>query len=55
MGFETVFVKTLATKITLSVVAGLFAFAFLYLNLRFAQRGLVPRLWDAHASAGSRG
>ncbi|MBI2401372.1 MAG: UPF0182 family protein [Gemmatimonadetes bacterium] len=43
VGFETVFVKTLATKITLSVVAGLFAFAFLYLNLRFAQRGLVPK------------
>lgn len=43
VGFETVFVKTLATKITLSVGAGLFAFAFLYSNLRFAQRGLVPK------------
>jgi len=43
VGFETVFVKTLATKITLSVGAGLFAFTFVYLNLRFAQRGLTPK------------
>ena len=43
VGFETVFVKSLVTKIVLSVGAGVVTFAFLYVNLRFAQRGLVPR------------
>ena len=43
VGFQTVFVKTLVTRITLGTAAGLFAFAFLYANLRFAQRGVVPK------------
>ncbi len=43
VGFQTVFVKTLVTKIALGLGAGLFAFAFIYANLRFAQRGLVPK------------
>ena len=43
VGFETVFVKSLVTKITLSLAAGLFAFVFLYGNLRWAQRGPVPK------------
>jgi uncharacterized membrane protein (UPF0182 family) len=43
IGFETVFLKTIGTKLVLGFGVGLFAFAFLYTNLRFAQRGLVPK------------
>jgi uncharacterized membrane protein (UPF0182 family) len=43
VGFETVFLKTISTKVVLGFGVGLFAFAFLYVNLRFAQRGLVPK------------
>jgi uncharacterized membrane protein (UPF0182 family) len=43
VGFETVFLKTISTKIVIGLGVGLFAFAFLYTNLRFAQRGLVPK------------
>jgi uncharacterized membrane protein (UPF0182 family) len=41
VGFQTVFLTSLTTKIGLSLGAGLFAFAFLYLNLRYVLRGMV--------------
>ncbi|OGU02583.1 MAG: hypothetical protein A2W29_04090 [Gemmatimonadetes bacterium RBG_16_66_8] len=43
VGFKTVFVKTLATKVGLGLGTGFLVCAFLYYNLRFALRGLVPR------------
>jgi uncharacterized membrane protein (UPF0182 family) len=42
IGFERVFVTQLTAEAALGVTVGLAAFAFLYLNLRFAQRGAVP-------------
>ncbi len=39
--FQTVFLTELGTKLGLGLGVGLLAFAFLYLNLRFAQRGIV--------------
>ena len=42
IGYETIFLTQLGTKTGLAAGAGLFAFAFFYVNLRIAQRGLVP-------------
>src|SRR6266481_3560471 len=42
LGYERVFATRLVASITLGVLAGGVAFAFLYANLRFAQRGVVP-------------
>jgi hypothetical protein len=42
VGFETVFVKSIVWKMLVGASGGLFAFVFLYVNLRLAQRGAVP-------------
>ena len=42
LGFQRVFATRLLAKTILGVGAGVVAFAFLYSNLRFAQRGVVP-------------
>jgi len=41
VGFQAVFLKSLAVKLSVSLGVGLFAFAFLYLNLRYVLRGMV--------------
>ncbi|MBA2573102.1 MAG: UPF0182 family protein [Gemmatimonadetes bacterium] len=43
IGFERVFFTELRTKFLMFAGVGAFAFAFVYLNLRLAQRGLVFR------------
>jgi uncharacterized membrane protein (UPF0182 family) len=40
--FQTVFTTEYGAKLALGAGVGLVAFAFLYLNLRIAQRGIVP-------------
>src|SRR5881396_3298230 len=42
LGYQRVFATRLVASFTLGVLAGGVAFAFLYANLRFAQRGIVP-------------
>ena len=42
LDFQTIFLKTLWTKVLLGLGVGVLAFAFFYANLLFAQRGLVP-------------
>src|SRR2546422_2657202 len=42
LGYERVFATRLLAKALLGVGAGVVAFAFLYTNLRFAQRCAVP-------------
>jgi len=42
LGYERVFATRLVAQALLGAAAGLVAFAFLYGNLRFAQRGVVP-------------
>jgi uncharacterized protein len=42
LGYQRVFATRLVASLTLGVLAGGVAFAFLYANLRFAQRGIVP-------------
>lgn len=42
VGYQSVFLTGLGTKLVLGFGVGLIAFAFFFLNLRFAQRGLVP-------------
>jgi uncharacterized membrane protein (UPF0182 family) len=42
LGFERVFTTRLVAKALLGAGVGAFAFAFLYANLRIAQRGVVP-------------
>ncbi len=42
LGYGRVFATRLVASLTLGVLAGGVAFAFLYANLRFAQRGVVP-------------
>ncbi len=42
LGYEAIFLKTLGTKLLLGGGAIAVVFVFLYLNLRVAQRGLVP-------------
>ena len=49
--YESIFLKTLGTKLGLGLGVGLAAFAFFYFNLRLAQRGVVPDL--VIASVGS--
>src|SRR5947208_14316502 len=51
LGYERVFATRLIASFTLGGVAGGVAFAFLYANLRFAQRGIVPNPVDLPASA----
>src|SRR5438034_11611672 len=41
LGYQRVFATRLVASFTLGVLAGGVAFAFLYANLRFAQRGIV--------------
>ena len=43
VGFQVVFTTELLTKLALGLGSGVFAFLFLYANLRFAQRGVVPK------------
>ncbi len=42
LGFQTVFLTSLMAKLVLGVGVGVLAFLFFFLNLRLAQRGLVP-------------
>src|SRR2546422_9136384 len=42
LGYERGFATRLVASFTLGGLAGGVAFAFLYANLRFAQRGIVP-------------
>src|SRR6266487_1231230 len=42
LGYERVFTTRLIASLSLGIVAGGAAFALLYANLRFAQRGIVP-------------
>src|SRR6266566_3368864 len=49
--YERVFATRLVASFTLGVLAGGVAFAFLYANLRFAQRGIVPNPVVLQASA----
>src|SRR5215210_5915770 len=42
VGFDSVFVKSLLTRAALGIVVGIGTFAFLFANLRYAQRGVVP-------------
>src|SRR2546423_15214506 len=42
LGYERVFATRLIASLLLGIVAGGAAFAVLYANLRFAQRGIVP-------------
>ena len=42
LGYERVFATRLVAEVLLGVGVGVVAFAFLYTNLRFAQRGVVP-------------
>jgi len=42
VGYQSVFLTSLGTKFVLGFGVGILAFAFFILNLRFAQRGLVP-------------
>src|SRR6266849_9992310 len=51
LGYERVFATRLVASFTLGVLAGGVAFAFLYTNLRFAQRGIVPNPVVMQASA----
>src|SRR5256886_8284431 len=51
LGYERVFAARLMASFTLGGVAGGVAFAFLYANLRFAQRGIVPNPVVLPASA----
>ena len=51
LGYQRVFATRLVASFTLGVLAGGVAFAFLYANLRFAQRGIVPNPVVLQASA----
>ena len=51
LGYQRVFATRLVASFTLGVLAGGVAFAFLYANLRFAQRGIVPNPVVMPASA----
>jgi uncharacterized protein len=42
LGYERIYATRLVAKALLGIGAGVVAFAFLYANLRFAQRGAVP-------------
>src|SRR5882762_8184996 len=51
LGYERVFATRLVASFTLGVLAGGVGFAFLYANLRFAQRGIVPNPVVVQANA----
>src|SRR6266852_851349 len=51
LGYERVFATRLVASFTLGVLAGGVAVAFLYVNPRFAQRGIVPNPVVMQASA----
>src|SRR5712692_8880554 len=51
LGYERVFATRLVASFTLGVLAGGVAFAFLYANLRFGQRGIVRNPVVMQASA----
>src|SRR2546425_12407629 len=51
LGYQRVFATRLVASFTLGVLAGGVAFAFVYANLRFAQRGIVPNPVVMPASA----
>src|SRR3989475_44499 len=51
LGYQRVFATRLVASFTLGVLAGGLAFVFLYVNLRFAQRGIVPNPVVMQASA----
>ena len=42
IGYQIVFTRELVTRVLLFLVVGGLTFGLLYLNLRIAQRGLVP-------------
>ncbi|MHB1327157.1 MAG: UPF0182 family membrane protein [Gemmatimonadales bacterium] len=42
IGFEVVFTRQLVTKLSLFLAVGTITFGLVYLNLRIAQRGIVP-------------
>ncbi len=42
LGYQSVFLAALKAKLGLGVVVGVLAFLFIWVNLRLAQRGLVP-------------
>src|SRR5256884_5961748 len=53
LGYERVFTTRLVAEAVLGVGVGGLVFAFLYLNLRIAQRGLVPNPLVVQFSAGA--
>lgn len=55
VGFETVFVTRLTTGLGLGLAVGAVTFAFLYINLRLAQRGVVPDPLIPHIGKSGRG
>jgi uncharacterized membrane protein (UPF0182 family) len=42
IGYQVVFTRELITQLLLFLIVSVFTFGFLYLNLKLAQRGLVP-------------
>lgn len=44
IGFDVVFLTALRTKLGVGLVGGVLSFLFLWINLRLAQRGIVPEL-----------
>ena len=53
LGFERVFTTRIVWQVLLGAAAGALSFAFLYANLRLAQRGLVPNPPVVQFSAGA--
>src|SRR3977135_3274577 len=53
LGYEGMFPTRLVAETVLGVGVGAFVFAFLYVNLRIAQRGLVPNPLVVQFSSGA--
>ena len=53
LGYGRVFTTRLMVKVLLGVGVGCFTFAFLYINLRVAQRGLVPNPFVVQIDGGA--
>src|SRR5205807_8116765 len=53
LGYERVFTTRLVAEAVLGVAVGGLVFAFLYANLRIAQRGLVPNPLVVQVSSGA--
>src|SRR6266704_1147988 len=53
LGYERVFTTRLVAEVVLGVGVGGLVFAFLYVNLRIAQRGLVPNPLVVQVSPGA--